>query len=281
VNFAWGTGHIPDPVADAARARERPITRLAGVSPYDVPDRGSLARFAVGPAWDQGPSQSCVWQASCRAMFLRGRAEFEQGIGPGITVPSVMQAWTLAQWKLQELQDVPIEKRIATNQGSSVHAGNLALRESGIVSEARWPFDVSLLAPNANGDVILNYPLDVDIAAADALLTGDYGASSVDYPTVARAAMQALHFPVQAMDLDASFFDLRGPEVEYRGPQGRPVVGRHMMLACEWRPGWIRYLNSWGSNWGDNGTVWISDDYTSSFQAMDGAVFTAAPPIAA
>ncbi len=240
-------GHLLDPLRDQARAAIRPIARMPGVRSSGVPEACDW-RHLADLVLDQARSQSCVWHSVAMALYLRGRLEFGIGIGPQIPLPSVMQPWVLAQWGLQKTIGMRPEKRMATNVGSNLAAGLHEIHRFGIVSDAAWPLDPRLAwdAPEPAEALDFDLPLDIDVAAADALLTGDYGASGEDFPLVARAALAVGHFPVQAFDVCDVFAALSPSASEYRGTEGRIVRGRHMMVAVGYRPGWILYRGSYG-----------------------------------
>lgn len=275
-----GLGHEIDEVGEAERLMWRPLAGLVGFSDAGE-DNGDLSHLEP-MVLDQSWSLSCVWQAIMMALFMRGVAQSEEGTGPAIPFPSIMQAWTLAQWQADREMGVPPSRRRATNRGSRISSGLRALREFGICSARRWPFPMdwdSVPKDHRTGEVILDdMPLDVDIASADALLTGDYGAASEDFPRMARRALRQRHFPVVAFDVDEPFLNLEISE--WRGLTD-PIVGRHCVLVTGWRPGWLKIKNSYGPYWGSDGYCWIPDEYLSSRHARDGAVVTAVPKVAA
>lgn len=273
------SGHIIDDAYEAARNAARPLAGLPGsVASYpDTLDQSGLSPMVL----DQEQSEACVPHAWAMATYLRGQLEKLKGISNGIPLPSMMYAWVNAQWQLQALQGVQPALRIATNAGTNVSSLLLAAHTSGVVSNDAWPMDARLawgLDPAAAQTATFDIPPDVDVTASIAKMTGDYGASGSDYPTVARSAIAGGFFPIQAFDVDDSFQELTGTNATWSGPVG-PVNGRHMMVADGYRPGWIRYRGSYGTGWGDGGWVWIADSYTASAQARDGAVITAAPTL--
>lgn len=274
-------GHELDVAGDFDRFTKRPIAGMPGISASYVPEEVDYTTLS-GVVLDQMRSNACVWFAVAMALFLRGKFEESRGLGPSIPMPSMMQGWVLAQWTLQRWAGVPKEQRVARNVGSTVSAGLEGFREFGIASSKRWPLDASLEWPDIGlpADGPFDMPLDVDVAASVAKLTGDYGANGANFPIVARAALAQGHFPVQAFDVDESFFDLSPANPVYRGTEGRPVIGRHMMVCDGYKPGFLRFRGSYGPSAGDAGWIWVPDEYSASSQARDGAVITATPRIA-
>lgn len=271
-------GHVIDDEAERLRALRRPLAglvRAAGVTSVpDAVDHSALSEQVL----NQELSEACVTHALGMALYLRGRFELAAGIGPGIPMPSPMYSWVIGQWKLQERQGVASTRRIAANVGTSLSAVLEAAHQFGIVAEHAWPLDSRLLYPDVGtSNPTFDVPIDLDVTASIAKVTGDYGASGADYPLVARAALALGQFPIQAFDVCEDFFQLRPGNDEYTGTGTRRVIGRHMMVADGYRPGWIRYRGSYGPQWGDGGWIWVRDDYTASAQARDGAAFTATP----
>lgn len=282
---AAGLGHIPDrPETLEERLRERPLTGLVGRNGAGIQENHDL-RELCPLVFQQGFTESCVAQSWAMAAYMCGegqarRAELE-GRDPTpyrIPIPSVLQAWMMAQYEDMALE--PLDQRRVRNQGVRVGSLVKALRTSGVVSESRFVLDLNQVALWDTLQRGPEMPLDVDIAAADALLTGDYGIGGSAAPFLIRMALDKWHIPAIAFHVDQSFMDLRGIEVEFSDMRG-PPMGRHMMVIVGSRPGWILVKNSWGAEWGDGGYAWVSDDYIiARHAACETVVYTTAPRLA-
>lgn len=274
-------GHVIDARAESDRVAGSHIRMLLD-STAAVPaavDWSGLTSIVL----DQERSESCVWHGAAMALYLRGRYELAMGLGPGVAMPSMMQGWTLAQWKAQELRGVEPNERRAINVGSAIAPGLMCWVESGIASAEAWPLDRRLLWSASEAEAasaVFDMPIDVDQKASVAKLRGNYGAYSSDFPLVARAALAQGHFPIQAFDVCEQFLALDSTNPEYRGTEGRRIIGRHLMVLDGFKPGWLRYRGSYNVGWGDGGWIWVKDEYAASPQARDGAVFTFAPAVA-
>lgn len=270
--MTYPLGHIASPDGERERIARRPLvgdTGLVGISMAGLGGVQDLREWS-GPVTTQ-VGNSCCWDASLGQIESRARKL-------GVVIPklSVKCAWVWAQLRDQQRRGVPYEQRRAWDQGSSIDMGTLALREHGLVSEARCFFEAGDLDPKPDGRADLQIPIDVDMAAADALLTGDYGVDPEDAPEALRMAMRDFHFPILAISVDRRFLDLVGHDVEYDGVQNdQDIIGGHAMRVVGSRPGFLLLQNSWSEAWGDAGFVWLSD--RAARRGRDACVFTAVP----
>lgn len=209
---------------------------------------------------DQSSTNSCVGQSLSTAIYLRGAYELAMGIGPGVARPSALWSYGVARWK--------DSAGALVDDGCRPRQALYGAQEHGIVSDARWPFDPA--------DVNVAPPFDLDLAGADALLTGWYSADGdANTADAMRAALDVGHFPIFAIDVYENFFEYHGLDV-YSQPAGA-WRGQHMLTAIAYRPGAIGFLNSWGADAHDGGFGWFADDFIRSHYTKQRLVVTAAP----
>lgn len=265
-----GFGHRPDLLGLAADdMRQRPATDLVGVSAPSGIDRDW--RFLDPEVLDQGPTNSCVANAACESVYMFAQGARLRGTGEAIPRPSRRHAYIQGQLEDQRLDNIQVDKRVVADNGMRARSLLMGWQEFGVVSEDRWPFDPS--------NVLEALPFDLDLAAADAKLTGWYRAESSRMSVQFRQALDKCVLPIFAIRVYENFQQV-GPMsgYEYTEPRGA-YLGNHMMLAVGSRPGFILVKNSWGTSFGDGGYCWISDLFLDSEYALDGWLLTASPPL--
>lgn len=265
------TGHLRADDAEAERIARRHVRDLIGAVPTS--DEEQDLRDWSGPVTTQ-VGNSCCWDASLGAIESRSRM-----LGWPCPKLSVKASWVWAQLRDQHRRRVPFAARRAWDQGSRLDMGFLALHEHGLVSEERCSFEPGDLVPKPDGLADIRIPLDVDLAGADALFTGDYGVDPADAPSALRAAMRAGYFPIIAIDVDERFMALYGAGATYDGVvDAREIVGGHAMRVVGSRPARgsapsaLLLQNSWGEGWGDDGYVWLTD--RAAMRGRDAVVVT-------
>lgn len=247
-----GFGYVPDAPEDIERdGRLRHVSGLVGSNPAYATERDWETSLDYVPG--QGGTNRCVAWSFSSAMFCAGRVG-----GRPIKRPSAKWLYDLARY-----WDTP---GVLVDAGSRGRSMALAAQRHGVVSEERLP--------STDANVNEPPPFDADLAGADALFTGHYKLDG-DFPTLARMALDKGHFPCVAFVLHESFLGWKTTDV-YDVPEGNEV-GRHMMMAIGYRPGAIKYVNSWTVGWGFNGCIWISDNYHRGPHRLDGYVVTSAP----
>lgn len=267
--LARGLGHRPDLLDHVEEdLRDRHVSTLPGLtaSIASARDWRHLSPFV----YDQVLSEACVAFAGRDAIFCAGQHAAELGVAPPIPLPSVAFPWAAARLTDQEIDGVPRQERILENVGVRPRSMMIAYETYGIVSEVAMPFDLA----NLNAGI----PFDIDIAAADALLTGRYRISDSDESWLIALALDKGHFPTVAFDWYDSFAEHTG-SAPLDEPHGR-MRGRHMVLCIGYRKGFTLIKNSHSAFWGDGGFAWVSNRFIDSPYCRDGNVITAAPRIA-
>jgi len=247
-----GLGCVLDPSeVVAGELRTRHVASLIGSDAAYAPVRDWREHLDFVP--DQGPTETCVAWSLSSATLLAARVA-----GRPIARPSVRWLYAISHWAV--LPGTPI----APN-GRSARTMSVAAERHGLVAESRWPFDVAQVTEPP--------PLDLDVAGADALLTGWYRVGGGDVPTQLRMALNAGHFPMLAMQVRESFDAYRGGIYE---PRGR-ARGWHMLVVVGYSPKAFVLLNSWGPLHGDGGFVLIDDELVLGPEVADIVVVTTAP----
>lgn len=247
-----GLGCILDPPeVVAGELRSRHVASLVGADAAYAPVRDWRGHLDFVP--DQGETETCVAWSFSTAAFLAARVARMP-----IERPSVRWFYAISHWIWQP--GTPISR-----YGRSARTMALAAQHHGLVAERRWPFDAARVTEPP--------PLDLDVAGADALLTGWYRIGGGDVPTQLRMALNAGHFPMLALQVRESFDDYRGGIYV---PSGR-VRGWHMLVAIGYSPGTFVLLNSWGTHHGDGGFAMVSDELVTGPEVAGIVVVTTAP----
>lgn len=260
-----GFGHRPDRLQDVEEDLIlRHVSELVGVAAPRATSRDW--RHLDPTVLSQGSSNTCVPHAGSTSLYM-----FAQGSGHPIQRPSIRHAYLQGQLEDQRLDGIPRERRQLLDIGMRARSMLVAWSTYGIVSEARWPFD--------DTKVTEPLPFDLDVAAADAKLTGWYRADSGTMSQSFRRALDARTFPIVAIDVHESFEQISGVDgYEYDEPSGA-FLGRHMICIVGYRPGFVLMKNSWGSSWCDDGYCWLSNRFLDSENTRDGWILTAAPAL--
>lgn len=247
-----GLGCVLDPPeVVAGELRTRHVASLVGSDAAYAPVRDWREHLDFVP--DQGATETCVAWSLSSAAFLAARVARTP-----IARPSVRWLYAISHWAW--LPGTPISP-----YGRSARTMALAAERHGLVAEPRWPFDVARVTEPP--------PLDLDIAGADALLTGWYRIGGGDVPTQMRMALNAGHFPMLAIQVRESF---RAYEGGIYVPNGT-ARGWHMLVAVAYSPGTFVLLNSWGEDHGDGGFVLVPDDVVTGPDVAGIIVVTTAP----
>lgn len=267
-----GTGYIADlPSHQGEDLRTRPLVH----DEFGLLTRDEIVGAARSKDWrhlvdgpkDQGPTESCVWQFISNGVYLRGRVQEVQGIGPRVARPSVLYGWAMTRLLDQEQDGVPVERRQLVNVGCRPRTAFMSAQAHGLIADDRWDFDPA--------DMNVEPPFDADIAGADALLTGYYALGAEHSFEMMCGALDRGHFPGFAIDAYDNLFDYNGTAT-YREPRGE-IRGAHMLTAVGFRPDEILIWNSWGRGWGDDGYAWFSRELIESTFVKQRFVVTGAP----
>lgn len=268
ISTRYGLGHIPDLASHREEAlRFRHIGGLVGTSTVMASSRDW--RHFDPTDRDQGRTNTCTCQTASAGIYMAGQAAAAFGRGDAIPRPSVLYPYGSARLVDQELDGVPPARRQLVDLGVRPGSVISALETYGIVSEEKWPF--------SEGAVNDDLPLDADIAAADALLTGNYAIGGPDTALLMRMALDKAQFPQLAIDVYKNFEDADGND-PYDDVAGE-WQGRHMLLAVGYRPGQILVRNWWTRRWADEGYIWMTDRFINGPNVRDCSVLTSAPKI--
>lgn len=212
---------------------------------------------------DQGPTNSCVGQATARAIDTRLRF-----LGFDLPEPSGLAAYTAGR-----------RRHRPTSQGKLIDVGSRArdvmasIRDIGVPPESVWPLDPA----KVNQDL----PVDVLAEATKYLYLSWYrvatiGEGRADAVAQALAANHPVTFGTM---LDDAFFDYRDGVMWVQGPQER---GGHMLVLLGYTHDdrgrrVFRGLNSWGEGWGALGYFEVGDAWINSPRAGDFYAISLAP----
>ncbi len=236
----------------AGDLRDRHVTQLLGEERVYADYRDW--RDALDFLPDQGDTSTCVAWCFSTAIYLAG-----QVAGRPIPRPSVRWLYAIGWW-LQH------PKTAISDGGRSLRATADAARQHGIIAEARWAFDVARVTDD-------EIPVDVDVAASDALLTGTYTLGAGDIGKQLRVALDKGHFPGIAINVRESFDSYRGG---LYAPAGASR-GWHAICSIAYTPDAVCFVRNWGADDGENGFIWVPNDVLNSPEVADAVVVTAAP----
>jgi hypothetical protein len=235
-------GHLPDTDIDIEQdLAHRHVGRLVGaVRPRVAREVNMLG--LLDRVLDQGSMSACVGFALSSVLYLRAKIA-----GWPIDRPSALAIYTLARLA-DDFYGVLVDA------GSRPRRAMLALTSYGLVAEQRWP----ALEANVNTPL----PLDVFQHGDDALLTDWYRIPSGRGAAVAVRESLARGFPVAfAMPVDAAYQNHDGrAAVSSVGD----IVGQHYQAFVGYRDAGLVVLNSWSSNWGNEGTAVLSDAFVDA-----------------
>ncbi len=275
----YGLGHR-DGLSEhvAIDLAHRPASALVGAGAPTMEARDW--RFLDDHVANQSASSTCVAQSGSMAVYMRGQAAALRGEGYAVPRPSVLQAYFFGQLEDQLLDGIATERRKIVDEGMRARSMLVAWETFGIAAESHLPFDIATLravvnAPSAEEASKL-LPFDLDVAGADAKLTGWHRINDAARSEEIALALDIAHFPIVPVKVYEDFMSWSGPAT-YTGPAGA-YVGGHAMTAVGFRPGETLLKNSWGDGWGSGGYVWVSNSYIDQF-GLDCWVIDAAPPL--
>lgn len=197
------------------------------------------------PISDQGALNSCVGNATCDALEIL----------LGLEGNEVVQLSRLdLYWKARKLNN-DTDK----DDGTYITSAFKAMATLGVCPESLFPYDESkvfteppvsaLLSGNAN-KITGYYRIPVDYRAAGSIET----------------AVRSNHPVVFGAPVDKAFVHLVGDKVVYK-PNLTNLAGGHAMIIVGVRnygaSKQFLVRNSWGTDWGENGHVWMDAQYVS------------------
>lgn len=245
-----GCGCIPSPPDE----RDFPIGALLQRIGSDAPLPTSMSlRSFAGEVRNQSITSSCVAMAGTKLVAIRARKM-------GLTIPELSP---LASYALTRGWDL-VEGEALVDLGSMPRSFFHTARQSGVVSEARWPFD--------EGKINEPLPLDVFVAGAAAKVAS-YHAIEWEGEGRCQLIRETLHAGsavgfAMPVDRDYMRLELGDAEAIWPGRTG-PTRGRHYQAITGYGPGYFEVLGSWGLGFAYAGTVRIANDYIAQPECTD------------
>ena len=234
-----GFGWLPNP--DDRRDFE--FTSL-GLS-EDVENSCTLRNY-VRKVLSQGSAPSCVANAVAHGIMIR------EGIrGRPPEIPSRLYMF----FNSRRMHQNPVKWG-----GTYLRTCFKALRKLGAPSEEYWPY-------STRKKVVNRRPGWEPYMKAYSRTDGQYYSIMAIGPARLRQVKAAIMagYPVCfGTSIDSAFLRNKGPAIVHRPPGG--LIGGHAMTIIGYRQNsngedLFEVLNSWGSDWRDNGRVWLHEDY--------------------
>lgn len=197
-----------------------------------------------GPIYDQGESGFC-WGFMALAfenwLYNKHKAGSAHHLSPLYLIQAV---------KNSSYSDYP------TIEGESIRAAVKGLQKAGSVAEVRYPYS------KYTGGLSFAVPSAELLKISERFRIGPYAAVlNLNEITTSLSCGKPVMAGVVWTD---RFFE--GYQLAY--PYGNPVGGHAILLLNNYpnmtlfgRKGWIKFQNSWGKEWGENGFGWIAHDY--------------------
>jgi len=162
------------------------------------------------------------------------------------------------------------------DEGTYIRNAIDSLRTLGVCRESTWPYDTS--------KVFAQPPLEAYKESLDNKIQAYYRIAGMNQSRIdgVEAAVRANHPVTIATAVDNSFLAYRGGGKVWHAPSS--WMGFHAMIVVGVRvssSGRREFLlrNSWGAGWGDNGHVWVDEDYVGWTQTEDCWVVTRVPSL--
>jgi hypothetical protein len=244
-------GHFPSPPDSRDYDAKLLIGGAQLAAPVEYTSLVSLVEIH-----DQGPTNTCVWQAIAQAMLV-----FLKEKDPA----SARWLSTLfGYWNTLKLQNMGM-----TDQGCVTREALQVLSQIGYCAESAWPFDPSK---------VLQQPMpDVYTAATDQqqktqyyriYSTGDQRIADI------KSAISQGYPVIWATPVDGEYESYSGGIL---GPRNGQWLGSHQRCLVGYTADYVIEANSWGTGWGENGFSRISWEYITWPYSIEFWVFTAAP----
>lgn len=249
--FGW----LPDP---AKRIDEAPDYNAEPLLGAPTPPVAANAMHLVPDILNQGNLASCTANAVMQAIRA---SHIKQGVSH-THIGSRLFAYFFGR---------ALHGATHEDQGSYIRLVFQALNTFGFPAETFWPYDETKVfkAPGKNA-VRMAY---------DQLAPTEYyriGSSNSQRSVDVKRAIAAGHLVVFGTQVGKSF-----GSIDTTRPAGPPVaetlMGGHAMCIAGYDGDVFRVVNSWGPDWGDNGTFLMSAEYLEWYRTNDLWVVATAP----
>lgn len=209
---------------------------------------------------DQGGTSSCVANAVAQAISCARSWK----LGKQVAFPSRLGVY----WFSRASNLVPVEKYIdetkISDDGTWIRSATTVVKNLGVVDESRWKFVESKVNDKPPSALwFKRTPKDSVVFRRI-----DEGKASTEQIVAALAARQPVAFGTLV-----TYDYMRVTGVKYLDKMSGTVAGGHAqcLLDSTVMNGKTYFLcaNSWGSGWGSNGLVWLSQDILASSDTSD------------
>lgn len=230
--------------------------RLTMLMAGEVLNEEKINSNFCGPIYDQGASGFC-WAFAATAylnwLYNKHRANSQHHLSP---------LFVAQQVKTSAYSDYPAQ------EGESIRAAIKGVQKAGSVAEVRFPYGLY------EGGLAFRLPSAELLRISERFRIGPYAAvDTLDEITTSLS----LGNPVLVGVLWTDRF-LQGYQLDF--PFGKSIGGHAILLLDNYpnkvlfgRKGWIKFQNSWGSDWGEGGFGWISHDYLRHTDQQLGITF--------
>ena len=217
------------------------IEQLSLPTPKEIDLSAHLPAIA-----DQGATQSCVGFAVATAAYMRASIART----PNIRLPSATALYALGRAKAVASASAPL-----VDAGSQPRLVLEAAATWGLVADASWPFRPDTINTRPSWSALDS---GVGFELHDYSWINSTGFSRTSDLKVALANGYPVVISVSVDDL----IDTPPENFIIDGPKG-DIRGNHMLAVIGYRDTasgtLFRFVNSWGSGWGDDGKAWLTE----------------------
>jgi C1A family cysteine protease len=235
-------GCLPNPID----LRDLDIDVL-GLSAIDLPDKVSLAPY-VGEVFNQGNTNSCVANAVAAAIGILERKA-------GLDYKPVSRLF--AYYNSRRYHNGH-----KSDSGTYIRTCLKMMTKLGIPDEEYWDFSTSFFKVNRRppwNSYMMSHP------RKDGMYVKIYDVGDKRVPAI-KAALAASLPVVFGTDVSRAYLKSDGPTEQPRPTIDEEIVGGHAQVIVGYdstpEDGLLfEVLNSWGSDWRNNGYIWMKEDY--------------------
>jgi len=225
--------------------------RLTALMLPQVLNEEKINSMYCGPVYEQGTYGFCWGNAAiafANWLYNKHRAGSQHQLSP---------LFLIQQVKNSTYADYP------TTEGDTIRAAMKGLQKSGSVAEVRYPYDLY------EGGLAFRVPSDELNKISERFRIGPYaGVLTLDEITTALSLGNAVLAGVMWTDRFRQGYQLDFPFGTAIGGHAILLLDNYPNKTLFGRTGWIKFQNSWGTDWGESGFGWISHDYLR--QRVDG-----------